>query len=119
MDLCLTTINAVRSAKNVCGMPRRELPRVTLLSDIALGGENGDLIQTLSPCGTVRIIDSKPEPEDEESQWYTKQLLPNLDLYVEIDTQRVTEQELKKVSQKLSKLETKLDKLPKEKTKAK
>ena len=109
MERCLTTIKAVRSAKTLYGMSRRQLPRVALVSeatnDLRPLRENANLIQTLAPCGA--IIDYKP---DQMNNW-SKQIVENVTVYIELEGQIDAQLELKKLSQKISKLEATRTKL--------
>jgi len=122
MQTCQVAIDAARSTKVLYSMSRRNLPEMILEAnshEIEQSlRDNSSLIEALVPCGKVSVISAKAGNQQgfDLSKW-SKQILPDLDLYLQLEGQVDVHREEERLSKRLAKLEatrvklqTKLDK---------
>ena len=128
MQTCQTAIEAARSIKVLYSLNRRHLPEVILVAESHQAEQslrhNKRLIEALVPCGRIQVS-SASDQEFDVTKW-SKKVLPDFSLYLQLEGQVDVQREEQRISQRLAKLEatrvklqTKLDKseIPEDKTK--
>ena len=128
MQTCQTAIEAARSIKVLYSLNRRHLPEVILVAESHQAEQslrhNKRLIEALVPCGRIQVS-SASDQEFDVTKW-SKKLLPDFCLYLQLEGQVDVQREEQRISQRLAKLEatrvklqTKLERseIPEDKTK--
>ena len=128
MQTCQTAIEAARSIKVLYSLNRRHLPEVILVAESHKAEQslrhNKRLIEALVPCGRIQVS-SASDQEFDVTKW-SKKVLPDFCLYLQLEGQVDVQREEQRISQRLAKLEatrvklqTKLDRseIPEDKTK--